>query len=632
MSSAPTAETLAEKRDRTVAWSLLSLTALAFVAFLTQILPSLSNTHFGDIEFTGWSGPVGTNLLSGLRPYIDFVLPIPPGSLALLALIQKVQGKSLVLQELVVNEGVHVLMGLLAYVIARPFASRKAATWTAICTLIIVWEINKECAYDSTAQLFAWGSVAAGAHALSAANEARSRRLLALVGFLAAFTLAFKQSTALGAVFGWYAALLYLAAVALVSREAEAARAIRRSVVALSTGVGFGLLSVWLLLLSLGSTARAFFEASFVDASRLKGGPRLLVENLFSYVFIHGSYSSSLGAVALCVLIGFRATAKRGHLHAGDAMRERGHFSAWEVVAAGLLVVGFTAAGIWFLRKGPVGYPITWVVPLDAFREVARLSLAATAGLFAAHLVRTGTDEEGLSAEARHGGHALNALVIAGLASTLMHNTSAPEFRPFYDNNVIIPIALAAMFLVLERAKLPWVALLVILLTFVGAAGNKYYRAMTAKLAIPSGHWAGMRLNAHELVIYQAAERARALAGPHGSVLVLPEDVQMAALIDRPRPPLRGAIVFVDQYAARLADEDIQRLDENLPTVIVMHPRERLDWQRFFRIWSGASGAERIIDHVVGLLPIEYRLDSSYPTTFLWSPAVLDVYVRRSDR
>lgn len=620
-----------DRRDARIAWSLLGVTLVAFVLFQHTALPRLSNAHFGDVEFTGWSGPMATNLVRGLRPYVDFVLPIPPGSLAVLALVQKITGKALLLQELVLNEAMHLVMGLLAYVIARSFASRKSAVWTAITSLLIVWEINKECGYDQTAEAFAWATLAAGARALLGPDEARRRRLFLLAGLLAGLTLAFKQSTGLGAIGGWYVGLGYLAAEALVSKEHERARQLRATLVSYSTGVGLGLLLLWLLLLGLGSTARAFFQAAFVDGSALKGGPLTLAKNLFLYLFAHDAFPASLGALALALPVGFRLAQRRGRLHSrAEPLDAR--FTTWEAIASGLLVVVWAALAIALLRAGPPGYPLAWVPRIDAFKHAALLGLVAMVVVFVSHLVSTAEGKDPLPAGPRIAGHSLNAIVIAGIASTLMHNTSAPEFRPFYDNNAIIPIAMASLFLLLERAELPRVALLMVLLTFAGAFGNKYFRAMNAVVPAGAGHWAHLRLNVHEVVIAKAATRARELAGPEGSVLVVPEDIQLSALIDRPRPPLRGAIVFVDQYPAHLAGDDVQRLEENLPDVIVVHPRNRLEWERFFRIWSGTSGAERVINHVTELLiPRHYELDSSYPTTFLWQPALLDVYVKKKD-
>ncbi len=290
-------------------------------------------------------------------------------------------------------------------------------------------------------------------------------------------------------------------------------------------------------------------------------------------------------------------------------------------------------AGIWFLLRGPAGYPIEWVTDIDRLKVLPSLGLVALSMVFIAHLMPLKAPAPGSPAEEPiRIGHALNAAVIAAFASSLMHNTSAPEFRPYYDNNAIIPLTFLSLFVVLDRADLRWLSA-VLLVVFLGSiAGNRYYRAMTSKIPIgTSGHWAGMRLNDRGQTMASAAARARELSRPDETVLVLPEDVQMAALIARPRPALLGAIVFVDEYAPRLAEDDIRRLDEAPPKVIVIHPRQVRGWQRFYRIWSGRSGAERVLRHVLyNMIPKLYKRDSSYRTTFLWEPGTLDVYVRRS--
>src|SRR5260221_4120818 len=115
-------------RDRTDGWTalgLLSLLSAAYLTFLFFYVPRLNNYVLSDREFTGWVGPIAERVARGDRPYVDFVLPIPPGSFALLALIQRAAGKALLLQELWVAGLSHWLMGLIAYAIAARFSPRR---------------------------------------------------------------------------------------------------------------------------------------------------------------------------------------------------------------------------------------------------------------------------------------------------------------------------------------------------------------------------------------------------------------------------------------------------------------------------------------------------------------------------
>jgi hypothetical protein len=617
--------------DRTLGWGLMGLTGALFVAYCFVSLPRLTNVHFGDVEFTGWSGPLGSRILRGDRPYIDFVLPIPPGSFVVLALIEKLVGRPLLLEELWLNSTIHALMALVAYRIARPFTSRKISVLTAVATLATIIQLNKECAYDHTAQLVAWMSIASGISALFSTESTKRERRWLVTGAFAGFTLAFKQSTGIGAIAGWFAALLYLAGVEYCSSDTGRARSLRVPLVRYGQGVGIGLGGVWFLLLVLGSTARAYFQATFTDASILKGGTSFLIKNLSVYLFDFPAYPASLAIIAGWVLVGLRLGKHRGGLHCGDEITRPSPLGRVDAAVIALLVAATFGSAMWFLRRPP--YPIAWVLEIDRLKQVPAFGLVPATMLFVVHLVRTKRREpdEGLGADPERAGHALNAAMIAAMACSLMHNTSAPEFRPYYDNNAIIPLTFMATFVVFDRAKLQWLSAVFLALVLGSIFGNKYYRTMRATTKMEAGtHWAGMRVGAGGVEIARAAARVRELTRPGDTVLVLPEDVELTALIARPRPPLLGAIVFVDQYAPRLAADDIARLSENPPKVIIVHPRRVTSWQRFFRIWSGKSGAEAVIQHVLSeLLPKHYKRDSSFGTTFLFEPSALDLYVRK---
>jgi len=615
----------AERRDRLRAHAALALGIAGMFALDWFFIPRLTNAHFGDIEFTGWSGPMGSRLLAGDRPYVDFVLPIPPGSFAVLAAIEWALGKSRVLSELWLDAGIHLVMAWLAYAMVRPVVSRRSAALAALSTLVTIIQLNKECAYDHTAQLTGWASVALGMRALLVADGSRARRWVA-AGAFAGVTLAFKQSTAVGIVGGWILAFVYLAIAERASGRDS--KRWREPAASCATGLVIGLGLVWLLLVTLGSTARAFVQATFVDASTLKGGGRFLVKNLIVYLFDFPAFPASLAMVAVASWVGYRVVRRSGTLAFAPPTSPPAALRNWELALLVVITVGMPIAGALVLVYGPPLYPLEWIYLIDRFKQVPTLGLITLVVIFTANLLGPLPPANGENAT--RSGHALNAAVIAALACSLLHNTSAPEFRPFYDNNAIIPLAFASLYATLETADLRWLSMLVLFLLYGSAAGNKFFRAMNAIFPGPADtHWAGLRLSDRGLEISRAAARARQLAGPDGTVLVLPEDVQIAALVGRARPPILGAIVFVDQYAPRLTQDDIDRLDENPPKVVIIHPRNRAGWQRFFRIWSGSSGAERVIDHVLtDMLPSRYTLDSSYHTSFLYEASFLDVYVR----
>ncbi len=618
--------------ERRLVIALLALMAALFLAYIWQFVPHLTNNFFGDVEFTGWSGPIGARVAAGERPYVDFVLPIPPGSFVLLAAVARIAGRSLLLHELWLNALIHLCMGLVAYLIAVRLTTRRNALLVSLCTLVTVVGFNKECAYDHTAQIVAWLSVAVGLGALLVPSGSRRARWWLAAGLLASFTIAFKQSTGVGAILGWGGALLYLGAVELVSGHKKRVRWLLRDLGWWGAGVAGGLLLVALMLWALGSTLPAFFQAVFVDGPHLKGGTPHLVTILASYLLVSRSFPAGIGFGLLLVFAGARIVRAHGSLHIGDEPNRHAPLDrrvAGVIAAAMLITFGIAIA----LLVDPRGrLDPEWVHWADRFKQLPAFGFVFGAAFVVSHLQRVGSEE---TAEPRDDtlrvGHVVNALVIVALAISLLHNTSAPEFRAFYDNNPIIPVAFLFLFVGLDRARLRPLKALVVALTLCALFGNKLGRALDARTPVGSqGFWAGMQVSPRGRVALRAVRRIRQLAGPHDTVLVLPEDVDFAAEIGRPRPKLRGAIVFVDQYPDRLAARDIHWLETHPPKVIVIHPNHPVQWAQLFRIWSGDSGAEHVLRFVLGkLLPRDYRRDSTYPTEFLWHKATLEVWVRK---
>lgn len=606
----------------------LATVCALYLGFLVLYVPRMTNYVMSDREFSGWSGPIAERLAAGARPYIDFVLPIPPGSFGLLELIQQISGRALLIQELWVASLVHLAMGVLAYAMAARLSTRRVALLVAVGTLVLVTQTPKECTYDHTSQLCAWASLAVGVYALTS-PEARRRHLLWLgAGFLASSTLFFKQSTATGIVGGWALATVYRALVRYRTAGRQAATApIADGLYCLAGGV-IGLAAVAAGVIALGSTLPAFVQAVFGDAPDLKGGLPTILENLVGYVFQYDAIRNAVVPVAAVFAIGLGVARRRGTLHIGDEPARRDPLTLRDtLLVLGLAAVAFVGPSA--LLAGEVRLmDRTIAATADTLANIPAYGFVFAVVFFVAHLRADAADEA-----ARRHGHALNAFIIAAMTSTLVYNTSFVQFTPFYYNNPSIPLALLFLFVATERTGRRWVTGSIALFCVLPAFGTKLNRSLTADTLVTTGHWAGMRVNYRGREILKAVERIHDLAAPNETVLVLPEDVQLVGLIDRPRPPVRGAILFVDQYPRRLLEHDRRAIDDHLPKVIVIHPRRERDWRALYQTWSSHSAAGELLEHVLDdLIPKYYRRDSSYLTIYFWDQGQLDVYVRDTDR
>ncbi len=602
----------------------LASLALVFLAYASRAVPRLTNSLVGDSEFTGWTGPIAERFFDGSTPYQDFLLPIPPGPFVVMAAVQALGGPPRLLQELWLVAVCHLGMAGLAYVIARAFSGPLTSLLVSGATLATVIQLYKECAYDHTAQLLAWGSIAAGAHALAKAKPCS--RLWLLSGALAAVTLAFKQSTGSGIALGWICAFAYLGGLALLSRDAGALRNMKRILPRFVAGAAVGVGIDLVLLLATQSSISGFIASAYVDGAALKGGSLKLAFNLFSYLWRFPAWPASLGLTLVVALL-----VRRAYQASGDfdlSRRDETDSPRLSLLSVLVLLGGFGAATalLWSDAAPPSASVLAWsqrAKMIPAFGLCALVVFAATRTRLPAQ------DAEGRAAAER--GHALLAVCIAALTCSLLHNLSFPGFRPFYDNNPIIVIAYLLMFAALDRARLGWAKPMALALGLSVLFGHKLSRHLEATSHVEDGHWAGTRVSARGRVVVQAARRAQELAGEAGTVLVLPEDVTLARLIARPRPALRGAIVFVDQYPARALAPDLSTLEASPPTVVVIHPADPSLWRRMYALWSTNSPAQQLADKFLAdWLPKKYRLDSSYPTRFGHKRGELQVWVLRN--
>jgi hypothetical protein len=614
-----------DRREARRAAALLALLAAAYLVFLWFHVPRLNNFVYSDREFTGWVGPIAERVTRGERLYDDFILPIPPGSFALLSLIQRVTGRAVLLQELWVAGLCHLLMGLFAYAIAVRLSSRKVGLLVATTTLVLVTQTPKECVYDHTSLVVAWLAVLTGSVAcLSRGTTAR--RAWFVTGLLSSASLGFKQSTTVGMVAGWTVALLYLHVVAGRSGRSAERKNVEDGARVYAVGIGAGLVIVALLLLAVGARPDSFVRAVLVDGPRLKGGLKTLLLNLFLFGTHYDAIRNTTVPTLMVVVVALFIARRQGSLHVGEEgepRRSLGRGSILMLGAAPLLVFGIPAA---LLAAGVRGLQPNFTAVCEGLRNVPAYGFVYAAVFFAAHL-----GEWGASTEARRArGHALNAVVLASLTCSMIYDTSFVEFIPFYYNEPVIPIALLCLFIATERSRIRFMTPLVFAVCLLPTFGVKLGRALSDDTPVTTGHWAGLVINYRGEQVMNAAARARELAGPNGTVLVLPEDVQLVGLVERPRPNLAGAIVFVDQYPARVLAKDMATLDRDPPDVIILHPRRARDWRSVFHTWTRNSPAEQMMDHVLTkLLPKKYVLDSTYPSIYFWDQGQIDVYSRK---
>jgi hypothetical protein len=427
---------------------------------------------------------------------------------------------------------------------------------------------------------------------------------------------------------GWALALSYLVGIEVWRKRPGSARERLRDAACCAAGGAVGLALVLLLLVSLHASIPGFFQAVLRDGPALKGGTRALLRNLFTFTARNDAIRNTIVPTVVVIAIGFGVAREHGHLHVGGDAEPRatvGRRATWLLTLAFAVIYGGAIA---LLATNVRGLHRVFVAVADGCRNVPAYGFVFGAAFFAAHLV----ERYATTPERRDRGNALNAVLLAALVGSMIYDTSFVQFYPFYYNEPSIPLSLLCLYMATERSGFVWATPLTLALSVLPTYGVEMNRALSADVPVLGGHWSGLRVNYRGVEILRAAARAEELAGRDGSVLVLPEDVQLTGLIHRRRPPLTGAIVFVDQYPERLLARDLAALDANLPDVVVIHPRRVLDWKAVFDTWSEDSAAERFILHVLEkTLPEQYVLDSTYPTIYFWDQGQIDVYVRKDE-
>lgn len=604
---------------------MLAAFSVSLAIFATVYVPRLANPLWSDVEFTGWVSPIAHRMVEGQRIYRDFTLPIPPASFALLALVQSALGRFALLDELWVCALGQMVMLAAAWFIVRALSSERNATLVVLVTSPMLIATPKEIAYDQTALAVAWVSLALLTQGLLARDAARRWKWLAATGLMSGLVLAFKSSTGMGAIGGAGLALAASSWMAWRRSGRDAWRAVARDWVAMMAGVAVGGVLTVLLVVAVGGSVGEFYRVVFVDGPVLKGGRGQVLINLLSYTILQTPTHVSLLSAAVVGWVLVRVLGKRGALEvSADASerRERGVPGVLFVLGAGGWTVLMFGLATLLLAGNASSIPVLLRVGAGFGSAIPMLGLLFLVLLLVvnARASEGGADRRG----------AFAAVAIAAGFVSLAHNLSDPTHRPFYDNNPIIPLAAFSLLLAFDQARLRGLKAITVGLMTMVLFGGKFERYLDARYPVgPEGFWQGLRVSSNGQTLLRAAARIRDLAGPRGTVLMLPEDPMFEALVGRPRPKLQGAIVFVDQFPERLLESDLSALEHSPPDVVVLHPRDVTAWHTVYSIWNVKCAAARLQNEFTSrVLEPRYRRDSSFETWMFRGPGFMDVYTR----
>jgi hypothetical protein len=230
-------------------------------------------------------------------------------------------------------------------------------------------------------------------------------------------------------------------------------------------------------------------------------------------------------------------------------------------------------------------------------------------------------------------GKAFDAALLTTLVLGCTVSMSMTTLNPMYENNPIVAVSLVALFVALDRSRVPALRWVVLAAAIAMPLGWRLPRAAAAVHPAPAdSYFRAMSVNEEGLDVLEVAAVVRDIAGPNGRVLVLPDDPSFLALTGRTRPALCGAIVFTDQYPKRCLDSDLARLTRDPPEVLVLRPVERDLMLAHIRTWKTATPTEELITRFLRARFSDYEAVTAIRTRLAHGFASLGVWRLRDPR
>ncbi len=615
------------------------------VLLLTLVVGFMSATFFRnhehsiwmDVEFSGWVAPVANRLAEGISLYgPGGHIPLPPLPFILMYVVSG--GHATWLTESVMIVAFQSALVLILYFglvrqLPRPVpvvASLLAVPCYFGCVKTIFYDACTQALVALTAIVFAGTMRRIGETPISARRRWAE---MVFVGALAAATMLSKQSTGVGMVMGLLVSLF-------LGMRGETIRS------RVQNAVVFGLATVgccliYPLLAWQHLSLKGMFVDIFLTGAEPKGGAPLLLTTAwgFSKTVVETVLPALVYGVALTAF-----ACRRGEGIA-PGTSDQGHSGSVEPFSLASVLLSYTvvlAAPWWFgVFSGRVPDQATY---LDNLLKSLRIPVLWSGLIFVSLLVL----REAFGRNQTGGDRATGRLAILCpifLGAAFFNSLSVDTFRWFVDNNPLITLVLAGFLcgvmrlLVNGSGRVSWRAEMVFVVLLVPVSGS-LWQSVVSRVFL--GHfctveWPEVRHLAGARMTVRGAEMRRLVAdvrhaapdAARDEVLLLPNDPNVEAWFERPRPKLSSAIIFSDQYWDRYVDRDFQTLTRSMPKVIVIGPRNY--WRPFQHHWNQNRGCERLIDLVRNqLLPDHYLLQLARPIPF-WLPPTqefMDVYVR----
>jgi len=518
---------------------------------------------------------------------------------------------------------------------------------SCLAAVPVFLSLGKSILYDSMTQFLVVASAGACVTVIQSINSdaghswpARSLWRLGGLGFVLGLLLLSKQSTGVGACIGVCLAIGFLPATSTWTR-----RGANVLIVGALTGATVCLVS---LFFSDFVNSTGMLHDVFLTGAEPKGGGRRMFNNLVRYAFYISQVILVVGAAfyAISWLVR-RKLAWRVQwrdlvdgLNCSINSRNVGGRVQLQFMRLVVLTgVSFLLAKYCLARFG-------W----DATVQTAGLKLLPPVGLLNLGLIACVAVVGGVIIEGLRGtrgllsAHALAPYAIIFFCAAVFHSLSVTVFRWANENNPLIVLALVFLLspmlaaVAAGRHKWPVATGASLICLCLVVMWCQFARAFDMALRCTEP-WpeirqlAGARLrpeceNMRELV---KIVQSQANSAEHDTVLLLPNDPNVEAWFDRPRPPLSCAVLFTDQYWDRYVDRDFATLEANPPKVIVIGPRNY--WFLFSKVWhwNKREGVIRLIDRVKEeLIPQLYDLRFEHRIIYGSGEDFMDVYVRRN--